>query len=93
MNDDAALLRHYDELSERDRNAVLLRFFEHRRFAEIAAALRLTEDAANVKATRPRGMPGIGWAAAPLALGSRFALAGRAVNHLLFLNAFYRTRR
>jgi hypothetical protein len=34
----------FDELSDCDRNAVLLRFFENRRFAEIASVPRLTED-------------------------------------------------
>src|SRR5688572_17842855 len=35
------------ELNERDREALLLRFFENRTYAEIAARLRLTETAAH----------------------------------------------
>lgn len=35
------------ELNERDREAVLLRFFENRSYAEIAARMRLTETAAH----------------------------------------------
>jgi RNA polymerase sigma factor (sigma-70 family) len=45
---DAAL----DELGERDREAVLLRFFEGKPFAEIGAALRVTEDAARMRVER-----------------------------------------
>jgi RNA polymerase sigma factor (sigma-70 family) len=41
-----------DELGDRDRDAVLLRFFENRPFAEIGAALRLTEDAARMRVDR-----------------------------------------
>ncbi len=41
-----------DDLSDRDRNAVLLRFFENRPFAEIGTALRLSEDAARMRADR-----------------------------------------
>lgn len=40
------------ELSERDRDAVVLRFFEGKPFAEIGAALRLTEDAARMRVER-----------------------------------------
>lgn len=40
------------ELNERDRDAVVLRFFEGRPFAEIGAALRLTEDAARMRVDR-----------------------------------------
>ncbi|MBS0632427.1 MAG: TonB family protein [Verrucomicrobia bacterium] len=40
------------ELSERDRDAVVLRFFEGRPFAEIGAALRLSEDAARMRVDR-----------------------------------------
>lgn len=39
-------------LGERDREAVLLRFFEGRAFAEIGARLRLTEDAARMRVER-----------------------------------------
>lgn len=45
---DAAL----DELNDRDREAVLLRFFEGRPFAEIGAALRVKEDAARMRVDR-----------------------------------------
>lgn len=41
-----------DSLSERDRTAVLLRFFERRRFAEIGAALRISEDGARMRVER-----------------------------------------
>jgi RNA polymerase sigma factor (sigma-70 family) len=41
-----------DALGERDRDAVLLRFFENRPFAEIGAALRVTEDAARMRVDR-----------------------------------------
>jgi RNA polymerase sigma factor (sigma-70 family) len=40
------------ELREMDREAVLLRFFEQRPFAEIGAALRLSEDAARMRVER-----------------------------------------
>jgi len=39
-------------LSESDREAVLLRYFAHRPFAEIGAALKLTEDAARMRVDR-----------------------------------------
>ncbi|MBI5768044.1 MAG: sigma-70 family RNA polymerase sigma factor [Verrucomicrobia bacterium] len=41
-----------DELSDADRTAVLLRFFEKRAFAEIGAALNLSEDAARMRVDR-----------------------------------------
>jgi RNA polymerase sigma factor (sigma-70 family) len=41
-----------DSLSERDREAVLLRFFERRRYAEIGAMLALSEDGARVRVER-----------------------------------------
>ena len=41
-----------DALGDRDREAVLLRFFEGRSFANIGAALRLTEDAARMRVER-----------------------------------------
>jgi RNA polymerase sigma factor (sigma-70 family) len=41
-----------DALTDRDREAVLLRFFEGRSFANIGAALRLTEDAARMRVER-----------------------------------------
>lgn len=40
------------ELAERDRDAVVLRFFEGRPFAEIGATLRLSEDAARMRVER-----------------------------------------
>ncbi len=40
------------ELNEADRDAVILRFFEKRPFAEIAATLHLSEDAARKRADR-----------------------------------------
>ncbi len=39
-------------LGERDRAAVLLRFFENRSYAELASALSVTEDAARVRTNR-----------------------------------------
>jgi len=41
-----------DELSETDRTAVLLRFFEKRPFSEVGAALQLSEDAARMRVER-----------------------------------------
>jgi RNA polymerase sigma factor (sigma-70 family) len=41
-----------DALNERDRMAILLRFFENRPFAEIGATLRVSEDAARVRVAR-----------------------------------------
>jgi RNA polymerase sigma factor (sigma-70 family) len=41
-----------DELPEADRAAVVLRFLERRPFAEIGAALRMTEDAARMRTDR-----------------------------------------
>jgi RNA polymerase sigma factor (sigma-70 family) len=41
-----------DELSDGDRTAVLLRFFEKRPFADIGAALQLSEDAARMRIDR-----------------------------------------
>ena len=40
------------ELDERDQEAVLLRYFENRPFAEIGATLRLSEDAARMRVDR-----------------------------------------
>ena len=42
------------ELAAPDRDAVVLRFFEARPFAEIGATLRLTEDAARMRVERVR---------------------------------------
>jgi hypothetical protein len=41
-----------DELEDRERDVVLLRFFGGRRFAEIGAALRISEDAARMRVER-----------------------------------------
>jgi RNA polymerase sigma factor (sigma-70 family) len=41
-----------DQLNERERDAVLLRFFENRAFAEIGTMLRTTEDAARMRVER-----------------------------------------
>jgi len=41
-----------DELNERDRDAILLRFFENRPFAEIGAVFRVSEDAARMRVDR-----------------------------------------
>jgi uncharacterized protein (TIGR03435 family) len=41
-----------DTLNERDRNAVLLRYFENRPLAEVGAALGVSEDAARVRVNR-----------------------------------------
>jgi RNA polymerase sigma factor (sigma-70 family) len=41
-----------NELSENERDAVVLRFFETRPFAEIGAVLRVTEDAARMRVER-----------------------------------------
>ena len=43
------------ELNDRDREAVLLRFFERRPFADIGAALNLGEDAARMRVERALG--------------------------------------
>jgi hypothetical protein len=40
------------ELGERDRQAILLRFFQGRRFSEVAAQLGLSEDAARMRVER-----------------------------------------
>src|SRR5213075_2725809 len=40
------------EIGERDREAVLLRFFENRPFAEIGATLNISEDAARMRVER-----------------------------------------
>jgi RNA polymerase sigma factor (sigma-70 family) len=44
-----------DALSDQDRRAVLLRFFQERSFAEIGRTLRLTEDAARKRVDRALG--------------------------------------
>ncbi len=69
-------------LSERDREAVLARFFEGRAFAEIGARLRMSEDAARMRVERALdklrgelGRRGVNSTAAALAL----ALGGHAV--------------
>ena len=41
-----------NELGERDRDAVMLRFYEGRAFADIGVALRLSEDAARMRVDR-----------------------------------------
>ena len=41
-----------DELNERDREAILLRFVDRLGFSEMGAALRLTEDAARIRVKR-----------------------------------------
>jgi len=41
-----------DELPETDRAAVVLRFFEHREFSEIGAALKVSTDAARMRTER-----------------------------------------
>lgn len=41
-----------DELNERDRAAILLRFFEHRDFASIGARLNFTDNAARMRVER-----------------------------------------
>jgi RNA polymerase sigma factor (sigma-70 family) len=41
-----------DQLGQRDREAVLLRFFAHRSFSEIGQALNVTEDAARMRVDR-----------------------------------------
>jgi len=73
-----------DALSEPDRLAVLLRYFENRPFAEIGVALRVSEDAARVRVDRAldklrtlfvrRGITSTAGALA-LALSSQSALA------------------
>lgn len=47
-----ALEHALDDLGERDRLAILLRFFGQRTFAEVGAALRVTEDAARMRVDR-----------------------------------------
>lgn len=70
-----------DELGEQDREAVVLRFFEGRSFAEIGARLHLTENTARMRVDRALGKlharlgrRGIGSTAAALGV----ALAGNA---------------
>lgn len=75
---DAAL----SELSEADREAVLLRYFEGREFAEVGARLRLTENAARMRVERALDkLHGLlarrGVTSTTAALGA--ALAGQAV--------------
>jgi len=41
-----------NEIDERDRDGILLRFFDHRPFAEIGVRLRLTENAARMRVER-----------------------------------------
>ncbi len=41
-----------DELSRTDRDAILMRFFENRPFAEVGVALNISEDAARVRVSR-----------------------------------------
>jgi hypothetical protein len=41
-----------DELTESDRTAVLLRFFQHQAFAEVGTVLHVTEDAARMRVER-----------------------------------------
>lgn len=48
----SALAPALDALNEREREAVLLRFFEGRAFAEIGDALRISEDAARMRVDR-----------------------------------------
>lgn len=71
---DAAL----DELDEADRSAVLLRFIDRRAYAEIGAALRVSEDAARMRVDRAleklrRILNGRGIASSATALGSTLA--------------------
>lgn len=47
--------RAMDELSDTDRTAVLLRFFDRRRFAEIGEILAISEDAARMRVERATG--------------------------------------
>jgi RNA polymerase sigma factor (sigma-70 family) len=64
-----------DELAERDRSAVLLRFFEQRAYAEIGERLALSEDAARRRVARAleklrRGLARRGLASTASALGT-----------------------
>lgn len=64
-----------DELAERDRSAVLLRFFEQRAYAEIGARLTLSEEAARRRVERAleklrRGLARRGVASSASALGT-----------------------
>ncbi len=73
-----------DELGERDREAVVLRFFEGRSFSEVGSHLRLTENAARMRVERAldklhgllsrRGIPSTS-AAVALALGGHVMAA------------------
>jgi RNA polymerase sigma factor (sigma-70 family) len=86
-----------DDLDERDRDAVLLRYFQNRPFAEIAGMLRISSDAARMRVDRAldklrisltrRGITST-TAALALALEHQSALAapatiGASVNHAL----------
>lgn len=76
-----------DELDERDRSAVILRFFEGRSFAQIGARLRLTDNAARMRVERAldklhgllarRGIRSTS-AALGVALGAQVAMAAPA---------------
>ena len=49
-----------DELDERDRSVILLRFFAGHRFSDIGVALRISEDAARMRADRAlEKLPGL----------------------------------
>jgi RNA polymerase sigma factor (sigma-70 family) len=74
-----------DELPEADRTAVILRFLERRPFAEIAAALQVSEDAARMRTDRTldklrpalarRGITSTGSALGAIMLGQPLAAA------------------
>jgi RNA polymerase sigma factor (sigma-70 family) len=63
LNDDSALRQNWErlrpvideilgDLRERDREAVLLRFFEERTFAQVGQRLKISEDAARIRVSR-----------------------------------------
>jgi RNA polymerase sigma factor (sigma-70 family) len=78
-----------DELGERDRSAVMLRFFEQRAYAEIGERLALSEDAARRRVERAleklrRGLARRGLASAASALGTALvAEAGVGAGEML----------
>lgn len=73
-----------DDLPEADRVAVVLRFLEHRSWAEVGAALRVSEDAARVRTARAldklrTALAGRGITSTAAALGTTVAACAATV--------------
>lgn len=87
-----------DELPETDRAAVVLRFLERRPFAEIGAALRVSEDAARVRTDRAldklrailgrRGITSTGAALGAVMAGQQLVAAPAGLAASLALGSF-----